>query len=114
LIWSPVLKMKTILFIVICSVVYCCCVSNATKQGDNAKANSARKTDTVNYNKEILPVLQKKCSPCHFPGGKLYEKLPFDNPVTILNHETGVFKRIKDQSEAGLIKEYILQRKNVN
>jgi hypothetical protein len=98
----------------ISSVFLCCCVSNATKHGDKEKTIAAGKTDTVNYNTEILPVLQKKCSPCHFPGGKLYEKLPFDNPVTILNHETGVFKRIKDQPEAGLIKQYLLQRKNVN
>ena len=92
----------------------CCCVSNATKQGDKEKTIIAGKKDTVNYNTEILPVLEKKCSPCHFAGGKMYAKMPFDNSETILNHEAGLFKRIKDQAEADLIKQYILQRKNRN
>lgn len=106
--------MRIILLTIICGAVLCCCVSNATKQGDKVKSFAAGKTGTINYNTEILPVLQKKCSPCHFAGGKMYARMPFDNPVTILNHETGLFKRIKDQPEANLIKQYIFERKNVN
>jgi len=70
--------------------------------------------DTVNFSKQLLPLLQKKCSPCHFSGGKMYEKMPFDNGVTILNHETGIVKRIKDQPAVALIRQFILQHHNSN
>src|SRR5262252_3296605 len=32
---------------------------------------------------DIRPILQSSCQPCHFQGGKMYEKLPFDKPQTI-------------------------------
>jgi len=68
----------------------------------------------INYNKDLLPVLQRKCSPCHFAGGKMYEKMPFDNSLTIPSHETGILKRFKDQPEADLIKQFIQQQGKEN
>jgi hypothetical protein len=35
------------------------------------------------------------CAPCHEPGGKLYAKLPFDDPAVLSSHEPGVKKRLK-------------------
>src|SRR5437867_8389619 len=32
---------------------------------------------------DIRPILQSRCQPCHFQGGQMYEKLPFDKPETI-------------------------------
>src|SRR5437867_12853404 len=32
---------------------------------------------------DIRPILQPRCEPCHFQGGQMYEKLPFDKPETI-------------------------------
>lgn len=106
--------MKVTLFIMICSTILCCCISNAAKPGRDANNKVNEMSDTVNYNTEVLPILQKKCSPCHFAGGKMYEKMPFDNSVTILSHEPGVLKRFSDKSEATLIKEFIQQRNKVN
>ena len=31
----------------------------------------------------VRPVLQEHCAPCHEPGGKMYGRLPFDNPRVI-------------------------------
>ena len=105
---------KATLIILIVSTVLSCCVSNATKPGGKASRISSVNNNTVNYDRDILPALRNKCSPCHFPGGKMYEKMPFDNSLTILGHETGVFKRIKDEPAAGLIRQFILQRSKVN
>jgi hypothetical protein len=104
--------MKSSIFILISSTVLCCCVSNSTKRGDKANSVASESKEVVNYKTEVLPILQKKCSPCHFEGGKMYEKMPFDNSVTILNHEAGILKRIKDQPEADIVKQFVLQRKN--
>jgi len=43
----------------------------------------------------LRPVLQARCAPCHEPGGKMYEKLPFDRAETIASHREGVLKRLK-------------------
>lgn len=70
-------------------------------------------TDSINFQSQLQPVFQKKCSPCHFPGGKMYEKMPFDKGETIIAHETGILKRIKDEREVSLIKKFVEQNKSV-
>ena len=67
--------------------------------------------DTIDYKAQILPILQKKCSPCHFAGGKMYERMPFDSSQIIINHEAGVLKRFKDEQENALIKQFIQENK---
>jgi hypothetical protein len=106
--------MKATLIIIIFSAGLCCCISNATKPGGEANRIASYMPDTVNYNTEVLPVLQKNCSPCHFTGGKMYEKMPFDNSLTILSHEAGVLKRFNNKPEADLIKQFIQQRSKGN
>lgn len=69
------------------------------------------KTDTIDFSTQVQPVLQKKCSPCHFPGGKMYEKMPFDNGKTIMDHKAGIFRRITDVEEVKLFRKYVEQNK---
>ena len=47
------------------------------------------------FKAEIRPILVAHCAPCHEPGGKLYAKLPFDDPAVLSSHEAGVRKRLK-------------------
>ena len=63
--------------------------------------------DTGYFNAAVLPVLKKNCSPCHFPGGKMYERMPFDQPATIISHEAGALKRFKVMEEMSIVKNYI-------
>jgi len=72
----------------------------------------SEQTDNIDFEKEIKPIFVKNCSPCHFPGGKMYDKLPFDKDTTILNHSASILKRIKNEAENTLLKEFILQNKN--
>lgn len=49
----------------------------------------------------VRPVLIAHCAPCHEPGGKMYERLPFDRAETIASHRDGVLRRLKgDDREA--------------
>ena len=66
--------------------------------------------DTIHFISQIQPILVKNCSPCHFTGGKMYERMPFDKDTTIINHETGILKRIKGEENI-LIKTFIEQNK---
>jgi len=67
-------------------------------------------TDTISFTSQVQPILIKNCSPCHFTGGKMYERMPFDKDTTIINHEAGILRRIKGD-ENTLIKTYIMQNK---
>src|SRR6266404_6212840 len=58
---------------------------------------------------ELKPIFQSRCMPCHFPGRKVYDKLPFDQPETITRLGTKLFTRIKDEKEQRLIREFLNQ-----
>jgi len=47
------------------------------------------------FKSEVRPILAARCAPCHEPGGKLYAKLPFDDPAVLASHVPGVTKRLK-------------------
>ena len=60
-----------------------------------------------NFDTEIKPIFQARCQPCHFPGGKVYDRLPFDKPETITKLGTKLFTRIKDEKERRLIRDFL-------
>jgi hypothetical protein len=63
----------------------------------------------VDFATEIRPILEARCQPCHFNGGKQYAHLPFDRAETIKSLGTKMFTRIKDEKEQHLIREFLAQ-----
>lgn len=63
----------------------------------------------VDFPTQIKPILQAKCQPCHFRGGKVYAQMPFDRPETIKTLGTKLFTRIKDENERRLIRDFLAQ-----
>lgn len=59
------------------------------------------------FTAEIKPIFQARCQPCHFPGGKVYDRMPFDKPETITRLGTKLFTRIKDEKEQRLIRVFL-------
>jgi hypothetical protein len=59
---------------------------------------------------DVRPLLESSCQPCHFQGGKMYEKLPFDKPETITKLGTKLFTRIKNEDERRIIREFLLEQ----
>ena len=98
---------------IVCAVSLWFCNSKAEQQHKNVKRTAATYIDTIYFVKQVEPILQKNCSPCHFPGGKMYEKMPFDKAETIISHEAGALKRFKNEQELALIKQFIDQNKVV-
>jgi hypothetical protein len=68
-----------------------------------APAPPARFEDTV------MPILEVRCQPCHFPGGVMYERLPFDRPRTIRDLGTRLFTRLTDPDEQAAIQAFLDQ-----
>ncbi len=63
----------------------------------------------IDFDKEIKPIFQARCQPCHFQGGQVYDKMPFDKPETITRLGTKLFTRIKDEKERAAIREFLNQ-----
>lgn len=60
----------------------------------------------VEFATHIRPILER-CQPCHFEGGVMYERLPFDQPQTVHLLGDKLFTRIHDEQERDLIRAFL-------
>ena len=58
---------------------------------------------------EVRPILEARCQPCHFEGGKMYASMPFDRPETIRGLGEKMFSRIKDEREAKVLRAFLAE-----
>ena len=76
-----------------------------------AKPSPSAATPTrVDFATQVRPLLESRCTPCHFAGGTMYQRLPFDRPETIKTLGTKLFTRITDEKERRLIREFLAQQ----
>jgi hypothetical protein len=68
-----------------------------------------KETPKVDFSTEIKPIFVRRCQPCHFNGGVMYERLPFDRPETIKTLGTKLFSRIRNETEQDLIRKFLSQ-----
>jgi len=73
-----------------------------------ATVSAAPKT-RVDFDTQLKPIFRSKCMPCHFSGGQLYDRLPFDKPATIRKLGTRLFTRIKEEKDRKLIEDFLAQ-----
>lgn len=85
-------------------------VSDARVQEPATPAAPVPIAPKIDFATQVRPILESRCQPCHFNGGIMYERLPFDRPETINALGTKVFARIKDQNELALIRDYLSQQ----
>ena len=64
----------------------------------------------VEFSRDVQPILEKRCTPCHFPGGKMHAKLPFDKPETIHKLGERLFSRIKKDEEQAVIRAFLARK----
>ena len=74
----------------------------------NVSTSSADKA-RVDFDTQLKPIFKSKCMPCHFSGGQMYERLPFDRPETIRKLGTRLFTRIKEEDNRRLIEDFLTQ-----
>jgi hypothetical protein len=56
------------------------------------------------FDATVRPILASRCAPCHNPGGKMYDKLPFDDAKTVHTVGEGISRRLKGEDHAALQK----------
>lgn len=81
--------------------------------GAEQPASSSRQPSTdkrqpqVEFTRDVQPIMERRCQPCHFPGGSMHAKLPFDKPETIHKLGTKLFSRIKKEEEQKVIRAFL-------
>lgn len=71
--------------------------------------NHVSTNSRVDFATQVEPILKSRCQGCHFPGGKMYDKLPFDRPETIKHLGSKLFTRISDENDRKVIREFLSQ-----
>jgi hypothetical protein len=74
-----------------------------------AGSNAATPAPQIDFDTRLRPIFQARCTPCHFTGGVMYQRLPFDRAETIVKLGPKLFTRIKDEHERQLISEFLAQ-----
>jgi hypothetical protein len=54
------------------------------------------------FRSSVRPILSTRCAPCHEPGGKMYARLPFDDPQVVAANSTAMLRRLKGDDRAAL------------
>jgi hypothetical protein len=114
------MRMGALLVVLVCICACCACTrTNAVTEAQTTRTapDSRRQSTTepingsarVDFQTQIKPILEARCQPCHFSGGKVYQKMPFDRPETIKSLGTKLFTRIKDENERRLIGAFLTQ-----
>jgi len=78
-------------------------IASSASVADDAKPR-------VDFDSQLKPIFKSQCMPCHFPGGQMYDRLPFDNPATIRKLGTRLFTRIKAENDRRLIEDFLKQQ----
>jgi hypothetical protein len=63
----------------------------------------------IDFTRDVRPILESRCQPCHFTGGRMYDRLPFDRPETIRQLGTRLFTRIRAENEEAVIRRFLSQ-----
>ena len=63
-----------------------------------AQDKQASKSASVTFADSIGPILKENCSPCHFEGGKIYERYPFDRYETARTLRKRLNTRLKGEN----------------
>jgi hypothetical protein len=72
-------------------------------------ASSSTAKARVDFESQLMPIFKSKCMPCHFSGGQMYDRLPFDKPDTIRKLGHRLFTRIKEENDRRLIEDFLAQ-----
>ena len=75
--------------------------------GTAAGASGPESADRT-FPSTVRPILERRCRPCHFPGGTVYGRLPFDRPETVRRLGSArLFTRLKDEKERAAIRAFL-------
>ena len=63
----------------------------------------------IDFALQVRPLLEEKCTPCHFPGGRMYDRMPFDRETTIRVLGESMLTRLRDPVDQDLLRTFLAQ-----
>jgi hypothetical protein len=54
------------------------------------------------FRSSLRPILSVRCAPCHEPGGRMYARMPFDDPATVASHAARMATRLSGEERRAL------------
>ncbi|HXB56864.1 MAG TPA: hypothetical protein VN461_19030 [Vicinamibacteria bacterium] len=70
-------------------------------------ALAARSSGDDSFRSRVQPILERCCMPCHFPGGQMYERLPFDRAAVVRSKSEPLLRRLKVAEEHRVVEEWL-------
>lgn len=67
---------------------------------------TATPTD-AGFETTVRPLLARTCTPCHVPGGKMYDRMPFDQPKIVQEFQAGILRRLKVAEERQAVEDWL-------
>lgn len=55
----------------------------------------------------VRPVLLRRCTPCHEPGGVMYARMPFDDPAVVRASREGLLRRLRVPEEKAAVEAWL-------
>ena len=74
-------------------------------------AESTPPNHAIDFETEVRPIFEARCSPCHVEGGKMYAKLPFDDPLTIRLLGEKLFTRLQNEEDQAPVRTFLASPK---
>jgi hypothetical protein len=59
------------------------------------------------FRSRVQPILERRCTPCHFPGGRMYDRLPFDRAAVVRSKSESLLRRLKVAEEHQTVEEWL-------
>lgn len=59
------------------------------------------------FRSRVQPILERRCTPCHFPGGQMYDRLPFDRAAVVRSKSEPLLRRLKVAEEHRTVEEWL-------
>jgi tetratricopeptide (TPR) repeat protein len=79
----------------------------ASERPPASPAATAAAALPAEFDENVRPILEMNCRPCHFEGGKVYDRLPFDRAETIVRLGEELFTRIRDEDDRAVIRAFL-------
>ena len=72
-----------------------------------AASPAATPAAPVSFEASVKPLLARTCTPCHVPGGRMYERLPFDRADVVLAHKDRILRRLKNPDDRAVLERWL-------
>jgi hypothetical protein len=82
-------------------------LASAPQPAQSPPREAAVPVSAPDFARDVRPILEKRCQPCHFEGGRMHAKLPFDRPETVDTLGTKLFSRIKEEGEQKVLRAFL-------